>query len=99
MDALANALGALLKELPPALAAAVLLGGFVVALVYAWRRAGVAAEREREAAQREREAADKARADAAGAQAAQLAATLGRIEEAVGDVATDIKVLLDRGRG
>jgi len=91
MEKLFEGVGTALLTMPPGLAAVVILALAVMALVYAWRKAG-------EEARRERTAADTARAETSGAHTAHILAELKSIGDNVEQIKTDMKVLMDRGR-
>ncbi len=91
MDKLLEGVGTALMTMPPGLAALVIVAVALVALVYAWRRAG-------DEAKRERAAAEQAKAETASAQLAAINTALGQIKSGQDDIHSDIKVLLDRGR-
>lgn len=91
MEKLLEGVGAALMNMPPGLAAIVIviLGGG--ALSYAWRRAG-------EEAKRERAEAEKAKSETVNTHLAAINTTIGKIKDGQDEMHSDIKVLLDRKR-
>lgn len=91
MDKLLEAIGASLAGMPPAWAASVILGLAVMGLIYAWRKAG-------EEAKREKSKAAEERAGAHGASLARVEERQLEIMETLTEVNSGVRVLLDRRR-
>ncbi len=83
-EGLFDGVGKAIANMPPTLAALVIMGLAVAGLVYAWRRSG-------EEAKRERVRADQAEADG-------LHGKLDAISADVSEIKTGIEILKDRMR-
>ena len=91
MEALGQAIGAVLSGLPPMVGAAVVVAATIGGLIYIWRLAGRDAKRERADAERARDGAIIARLDDIKAELADMTA---RVEA----VQTSVAILMDRRR-
>jgi hypothetical protein len=84
-------IGAILGEMPPALAGLVVIAASVAVLVYSWRRATDEAKKERAKATDAGSALSDHKLDA-------ILAAVTSTAEHVADIHTDLAVLRDRGR-
>ena len=91
MEALGQAIGAVLSGLPPMVGAAVVVAATIGGLIYIWRLAGRDPKRERPDAERARDGAIIARLDDIKAELADMTA---RVEA----VQTSVAILMDRRR-
>lgn len=91
MEALGQAIGAVLSGLPPTVGAAVVVAATIGGLIYIWRLAGRDAKRERADAERARDGVIIARLDDIKAELADMTA---RVEA----VQTSVAILMDRRR-
>jgi len=79
-------------SLPPALLAITVVALAIIALVYAWRKAGIEAKAERARAQNARDDGQAARFD-------EVLRAIEGVADVAAEIKTGVEVLKDRGRG